>query len=79
MEGALTYCSQLLRVHGFNDGLDVLRMVTISMLVFWVVTPCGLAGRYRRFGGTYRLHLQDWGVAIAVEGLIRPTARIKRH
>jgi hypothetical protein len=23
------------------------------MLVFWVVTQCGLAGRYQRFGGTY--------------------------
>jgi hypothetical protein len=23
-----------------------------------VVTPCGLVGRYRRFGGTYCLHLQ---------------------
>jgi hypothetical protein len=23
------------------------------MLVFWVATPCGLVGRYQRFGGTY--------------------------
>jgi hypothetical protein len=22
----------------------------MSMLVFWVVTPCGLVGRYQRFG-----------------------------
>jgi hypothetical protein len=28
------------------------------MLVFWVVTPCGLLGRYQRFRGTYCLHLQ---------------------
>jgi hypothetical protein len=28
------------------------------MLVFWVVTPCGLAARYQAFGGTYCLHLQ---------------------
>jgi hypothetical protein len=28
------------------------------MLVFWVVTPCGLVGRYQRIGGTYCLHLQ---------------------
>jgi hypothetical protein len=34
--------------------------VKMSMLVFWVVTPCGLVGRYQRFGGTYRLHLQGW-------------------
>jgi hypothetical protein len=28
------------------------------MLVFWVVTPCGLVGRYQRFGETYCLLLQ---------------------
>jgi hypothetical protein len=32
----------------------------ISMLVFWVVTPCGLVGEYESFGGTYCLHLQGW-------------------
>jgi hypothetical protein len=39
---------------------DVLTAVKMSMLVFWVVTPCGLVGRYQRFGGTYCLYLQDW-------------------
>jgi hypothetical protein len=29
----------------------------MSKLVFWAVTPCGLAGRYQRFGRTYCLHL----------------------
>jgi hypothetical protein len=28
------------------------------MLVFLVVTLCGLVGRYERFGGTHCLHLQ---------------------
>jgi hypothetical protein len=32
----------------------------LSKLVFWVVTPCRLVGRYQRFGGTYCLHLQGW-------------------
>jgi hypothetical protein len=32
-----------------------MKMLTV---VFWVVTPCGLAGRYKRFGDTYCLHLQ---------------------
>jgi hypothetical protein len=30
---------------------DVVIAVKMSMLVFWVVTPCGLAGRYQRSGG----------------------------
>jgi hypothetical protein len=30
----------------------------MSILVFWVVTPYELVGRYQRFGGTYYLHLQ---------------------
>jgi hypothetical protein len=29
-----------------------------SMLVFWVVTPCGFVDRYQRFIGTYCPHLQ---------------------
>jgi hypothetical protein len=28
----------------------------MSILVLWVVTPFGLAGRHRRFGGTYRMY-----------------------
>jgi hypothetical protein len=36
-----------------------LRDLSISVLVFWVVMPCGLVGRYQRLGGTHRLHL--WG------------------
>jgi hypothetical protein len=37
---------------------DVLTAVKTSMLVFCVVTPCGLIGRYQRFGDTYCFHLQ---------------------
>jgi hypothetical protein len=33
-------------------------VVKMSMLVFWVVKPCRLVGRYLRFGGTYCLHLR---------------------
>jgi hypothetical protein len=32
---------------------EVPRAVRMSMFVFWVVTPCGLGGRYQRFRGTY--------------------------
>jgi hypothetical protein len=38
---------------------SVLTAVNMSMLVYWVVTPCGLVGRYKRFGGTYCFHLLD--------------------
>jgi hypothetical protein len=30
----------------------------MSMLVFWVVSPCELVSRYQLFGGTYCLHIQ---------------------
>jgi hypothetical protein len=36
-------------------------LIKMWMLVFWVVTPRGLLGRYRRFGGTYYLQLQGQG------------------
>jgi hypothetical protein len=39
--------------------LSILGFI-LSMLVFWVETPCGLAGRYQRFGGTYCLHLRGY-------------------
>jgi hypothetical protein len=38
---------------------EVLTTVKMSMLVFWVVMPCGLVGRYQRFGETHCLHLQS--------------------
>jgi hypothetical protein len=37
---------------------EILTAEKMSMLVFWVVMPCGLVGRHQRFGGTYSLHLQ---------------------
>jgi hypothetical protein len=38
---------------------EIAMAVKLSMLVFWVVMPRVLVGRYQRFGGTYFLHLQD--------------------
>jgi hypothetical protein len=37
---------------------EVLTAVKLSVLVVWVVTPCGLVGRYQCFGGTYCFRLQ---------------------
>jgi hypothetical protein len=31
---------------------EVFSVVKMSMLVLWVITPCGLVGRYSRFGET---------------------------
>jgi hypothetical protein len=35
-------------------------LLTLTMFIFWVVTPYGLIDTYRRFGGTYCLHFQGW-------------------
>jgi hypothetical protein len=32
---------------------QVLMLVKVMMLLYWVVTPCGLIGRYSRFGEIY--------------------------
>jgi hypothetical protein len=32
---------------------EVLTAVKMSVLFLWVVTPCGLIGRYQHFGETY--------------------------
>jgi hypothetical protein len=61
--------------------------VKISMLFFWVVTPCGFADRFKRFGRTYCFHLQDqswgdqisriiWAEYVAYTGEIRNAHRI---
>jgi hypothetical protein len=31
----------------------------MKSIIFWDVTPCSLLSCIQRFGGTYRLHLQD--------------------
>jgi hypothetical protein len=33
--------------------------------IFWAVTPCSPLKVNRRFGGTYRLHLQGWRISRA--------------
>jgi hypothetical protein len=36
-----------------------MRFKVFMMVVFQVVTPCGLVGRYQCFGRTYCLHIQS--------------------
>jgi hypothetical protein len=38
---------------------EVLMAVKTLILIFWVVTPCKLLGRYQHFGGIYCLYPQD--------------------
>jgi hypothetical protein len=39
-------------------GFAVLTAVVMKSTIFWDITPCGPLKGIRRFGGTYRLHLQ---------------------
>jgi hypothetical protein len=39
-------------------GFEVFTAVTMKNAVFWVVVPCRCGRLNRRFGGSYRLHLQ---------------------
>lgn len=37
---------------------EVLTAVNMSMLIVYAVTPCGLVGADKRFGGRFCLHVQ---------------------
>jgi hypothetical protein len=37
---------------------EVFIAVRMMMMFFWVLVPCRLISRYKRFGETYCLHLQ---------------------
>jgi hypothetical protein len=37
---------------------DFSSILVVKSIIFWDVTPCSLLSCNRRFGGTYRLHLQ---------------------
>jgi hypothetical protein len=53
--------------------LEVLTMVKISMLVFWVAMQCGPVGRYQHFEGTYCLHLQGLsGIYLQAHTALQP-------
>jgi hypothetical protein len=53
----LNQCISELYVWGFH-------CMVVQIVVFWVVTPCSLVGRYQHLEGTYCFHLQGqsmWG------------------
>jgi hypothetical protein len=39
-------------------GFEALTAVVMTSTIFWDITPCIPLSVNRRFGGTYRLHLQ---------------------
>jgi hypothetical protein len=41
----------------FTVRFEVSTAVTMMIIIFWEMTPCG-SYKNRRFGGSYRLHLQ---------------------
>jgi hypothetical protein len=46
--------------NGIHDSSAsfLVREIGLILMLFWVVTPCRLVGRYHRFRETYCLHLQ---------------------
>jgi hypothetical protein len=44
--------------HNLYIGFEVFTAVTMKNAVFWGVVPCRCGRLNRRFGGSYRLHLQ---------------------
>jgi hypothetical protein len=41
-------------------GFEVLTPVVMKSSIFWDIKPCSPLKVNRRFGGTYRLHLQGF-------------------
>jgi hypothetical protein len=54
MENLTIFCAELSVQQEIFEDLTAVKM---SVLVLRFVTPYGLVGRYKRFGGTYFLHL----------------------
>jgi hypothetical protein len=57
---------------------EVLTVTKTSMVVSWVVTPCGILGTYKRFGETYcpedggSIFLRNVGIYIQVHTALQP-------
>jgi hypothetical protein len=55
-----TCCSTLFLAGDRIRDLTQAGDLSFSFSIFWIMTSCALAGGYRRFCGTYRIHLQLW-------------------
>jgi hypothetical protein len=57
-------------------GFEVLTVVVVKSTIFWVIALCTPLKVNRRFGGTYRLHLQGGRISQARNHLCFPPAFI---
>jgi hypothetical protein len=46
------------KLRKISVGFEVLTAVVMKSTIFWDITPCSPLSIHRRFGGTYRFHLQ---------------------
>jgi hypothetical protein len=55
-------------------SFEVLKTVKMMMLVFWVVTPCGLVDRYQHFSPEDEgsMFLQNNGLYLHVHTALQP-------
>jgi hypothetical protein len=52
-------------INFINLGFEVLTAVVMKSSIFWDIKPCSPLKFNRRFGGTYRLHLQGQKISRA--------------
>jgi hypothetical protein len=50
---------------GYIVGFEVFTTVVMKAIIFWNITPCSALSFNRRFGGIYRLHLQNRIILLA--------------
>jgi hypothetical protein len=58
MDNAEKSTSTVCKTAVYIVGFEVLTAVVMKSFIFWDVTPCSLLKVDRRFGGTFRFHLQ---------------------
>jgi hypothetical protein len=58
-DNALLWNSSLCNAYPFCVGFDFLMAVNMKVTVFWHVTPCSVAGIFRRFGVTCWIYIKD--------------------
>jgi hypothetical protein len=54
--------AEIYRTTIFYVGFEVFTAVVMKSIILWDMRPCSPLSSNRRFGGTYRLHLQGGDV-----------------